>query len=57
MGGIAVLLTALLTQNSDTPVALCDTDGELVKWEDLPLSADTIEIRRRIEEIKAREEE
>ena len=57
MGGIAMLITALLTQKSDPPVALCDTDGELVKWEDLPLSADTIEVRRRIEEIKAREEE
>ncbi|HJK77412.1 MAG TPA: hypothetical protein O0Y06_06245 [Methanocorpusculum sp.] len=57
LGGIAMLVTALLTQKSDPPVALCDTDGELVKWEDLPLSADTVAVRRHIEEIKAREEE
>lgn len=57
LGGIAMPVTALLTQKSDPPVALCDTDGELVKWEDLPLSADTVAVRRHIEEIKAREEE
>jgi hypothetical protein len=43
-----MLVTALLTQKSDSPVALCDTDGELVKWGDLPLSADAIAARRQI---------
>jgi Na+/proline symporter len=48
LGGVAMLVTALLTQKSDSPVALCDTDGKLVKWGDLPLSADTIAVRRQI---------
>lgn len=57
MGGVAMFVTAFLTQKSDPPVALCDIDGELVKWEDLPLSADAVTVRRHIAEIKAREEE
>ncbi|HJJ92680.1 MAG TPA: hypothetical protein O0X64_02525, partial [Methanocorpusculum sp.] len=52
LGGIAMLVTAHLTQKSDPPVALCNTDGELVKWGDLPLSADTISILRHNEEVK-----
>jgi Na+/proline symporter len=57
LGGVAMLVTAFLTQKSDSPVALCDTEGELVKWEELPLSADAIATRRRIEDIKVQKEE
>ncbi|HJK00697.1 MAG TPA: hypothetical protein O0X73_00080 [Methanocorpusculum sp.] len=55
LGGIAMLVTAHLTQKSDPPVALCNTDGELVKWGDLPLSADTISILRHNKEVKKQE--
>ncbi len=51
MGGIALFVTAYLTRKSDPPMALCDTDGDVVKWPELPVSQDTLNVRRRAEEM------